>query len=1036
MKKLFKSLVCTAALVLFTASAFANDYVKFNGWKQAETTHFRFIYEAASEEAAKKYAEFADEAWEKIARIYSMPQEKTNVYVFSRLNVVNAYTYFTPPEIVMFDSPILESTFGFRDDWMELFFTHELIHIANITFEDKKYLTSKLFGEAFRGMDYSMIPGWALEGLTTVLETELTDGGRGRSPYFELNFKAPTMDNNLIPYRLIGTEQEPPYGQIYVMGYLIMRTIADKWGLQALADIERNRNMERSWEESVKLVTGQTPQDIYRETKIALEKRYANERQIPEGKIISPNDTNEHYYRPAIVFDDGTLITIRSTANSKSMAVLLNPGAKDGLKYYDIEKEKNKDDSDSKKQVKETVLFTANFCDLDSITADQDKTVYYTSAVSRYDRNPGNETQFPIYKWTPEGSSVRLTNDESSYYQPAVSRDGTLLIAVEQNGLKMRIVKIDTQTGDKTVLFDDPRYSFIQPALNQDGSQIAFLLLKEDRACVAIGDTATGQYKIVNNTDYDFITDPSRPNFNEDGTLTFCSNDRGRLEIFEATPNSDGQTFTCTPVVADPIGALWAYKNDFGIFYTSMASTGSVIKIKPVEEWGNVPDFEGPSPAGEIMTFAELHDDYPDFNPYEKIAENKDEENDEKNTDDDEETTDKETSDESDDTEDTDDTDNSDHPKDKIKHRSPEKIVKLDDLEPGVTELSNEKIYFPKISSLFYSPFINVVSDNDTSYLGIGGVYAGMFPKLQMVSGLLWMDAFYYPKLKNFTGEIIGEIPVSTGTIDFFIARTDSFAKFTNNDSGFVMSNMAFLGYTQRLISRDEINNSKSLNLITYAGFTMNQQDQKAFELTADLPFTKQLSFHAGLDYSQYLSKKPDENINFSFVNLALANFDFNQNKLKVGFEGEYSVKTGSNSFTQETSLVVRYTDFASETIPSMSRAHLNGQQENCLFPGKLVLNYSYIIPDVLSGFADMSFNVQGMASFGKNSDGKTPDTEKPLNFQLDKKFTLGLELSMPLGLGQKIALGYSGLFEVKDGKVGSPDAKFYLTCKFNWLRF
>ena len=136
MKRNFHALLCTALMTLFAANAFANDYVKFNGWKQAETTHFRFIYEDASEQAAQAYAKIADEAWEKIARIYSMPQEKTNVYVFSRLNIVNAYTFFTPPEIIMYDSPILENLFGFRDDWMKLFFTHELIHVANITFEE------------------------------------------------------------------------------------------------------------------------------------------------------------------------------------------------------------------------------------------------------------------------------------------------------------------------------------------------------------------------------------------------------------------------------------------------------------------------------------------------------------------------------------------------------------------------------------------------------------------------------------------------------------------------------------------------------------------------------------------------------------------------------------------------------------------------------------------------------------------------------------------------------------------------------------
>ena len=132
MKKFLMSLACIATLLFLCTSAFANDYVKFKGWKQAETTHFRFIYEDASEQAAQAYAKIADEAWEEIARIYAMPQEKTNVYVFSRMNIVNAYTMFMPPEIIMFDSPLIDNYFGFRDDWMKLFFTHELIHIANI----------------------------------------------------------------------------------------------------------------------------------------------------------------------------------------------------------------------------------------------------------------------------------------------------------------------------------------------------------------------------------------------------------------------------------------------------------------------------------------------------------------------------------------------------------------------------------------------------------------------------------------------------------------------------------------------------------------------------------------------------------------------------------------------------------------------------------------------------------------------------------------------------------------------------------------
>ena len=1023
MSKLLKSLACAALLLILSTTAFANDYVKFKGWKQAETTHFRFIYEAASEEAAKKYAEFADEAWEKIAKIYSMPQEKTDVYVFSRLNVVNAYTYFSPPEIVMFDAPITDNAFGFRDDWMKLFFTHELIHIANITFEDKSYISSKIFGELIRSMDYSNIPGWALEGLTTVLETELTNGGRGRSPYFELEFKAPTLDNNFIPYRLIGTEQEPPYGQIYVMGYLIMRSIADRCGIQALADIERNRTDGRSWEDSVKLVTGKTPQDIYREVKIALQKKYSDERKIPEGKIISPNATNSNYCQPAIIFDDGSMISLLDS-NNLTAAVLVDPTQKDGFAYYD----------DKSITPKETILFKANFHDSRSLTADENKTVYFSAAAQRYDRNPGYETQYNLYKWTSETDITQLTTDESSYFQPTVSRDGKVLVAIEQHGLKMRLVKIDTETGDKSVLFEDERYSFIQPALNADGSLLAFVLVKEDRACIALADLSTNEYKIVNNTDHDFITDPSSPSFNKDGSLNFCSNDRGRLEVFEVTPNSDGTTFSYTPAVSDPIAALWAYKNDIGVFYTSYASTGTVIKIKPLEEWKKVADFDGPSPAGEIITFRELEDDYPDFDPLELM-------NNARQVTQAEETEEAAETVEPAETEPTEETEDSETPEkknDSVKHRSQEAIDKLEDFEPQITELQNEKHFFGKLTPLLYSPLPGLISDGDNTYLGIGAFFMGQTARLQMKQGILMVDAFYYPKIKNFTGDFIAELPIGTGMLDLYIGRGNALSGLLAYDQDlFNMTNIGIAGYTLPIISRGDMKSTHTLSALFYAGGIMNQQSNKAFAVNDDIPFTKSLSFHTGLDYSKYANERRDNFTEFSLVNLLLGHFDVDTKKLYAGYEGELTFKTGNNSSVQEISTVIRYTDFPSATIPFLSRAHFPGQYETCEFPGKILLNYSYIFPGIIQGMADGNIKVQGLMSFGKNSDGTTPSQSLPMNFKIEKKLALDFELDFPVSIGQKLTGGLSLLFDLNDiNKNSKPDFSFYIACKMNWLRF
>ena len=221
---------------------------------------------------------------------------------------------------------------------------------------------------------------------------ELTDGGRGRSPYFELEYKALTMDNGFIPYENVGLEKEPPYGQSYVIGYLIMRSIADRWGIEALADIERNREWLGSWENAVTLVTGETPQDIYRDLRIALAKKYNKERTIPEGVIISPRELNTCYYKPAIVLDDGTLITMRSAQNAENSIVKLNPAAKKGRNYIQDHKEK-----DLNTFYKETVLFTGNFPSTDCVTADENENVYVISANQRNDRAPGLELEMALY---------------------------------------------------------------------------------------------------------------------------------------------------------------------------------------------------------------------------------------------------------------------------------------------------------------------------------------------------------------------------------------------------------------------------------------------------------------------------------------------------------------------------------------------------------------------------------------------------------------------------------------------------------------
>ena len=102
-------------------------------------------------------------------------------------------------------------------------------------------------------------------------------------------------------------------------------------------------------------------------------------------------------------------------------------------------------------------------------------------------------------------------------------------------------------------------------------------------------------------------------------------------------------------------------------------------------------------------------------------------------------------------------------------------------------------------------------------------------------------------------------------------------------------------------------------------------------------------------------------------------------------------------------------------------------------------MNYSYIFPGFLEGYADAIVKMQGLLSFGKNSDG-TPTPEQflplPFNMNLEKKVALDFEASMPLGQGQKITSGLSMLFDLSNPKQLKPEMNFYVSCKMNWVRF
>ncbi|MCR4734372.1 MAG: hypothetical protein K5829_05150 [Treponema sp.] len=1054
---LILSLFVFSNISIFSQEKDSAKEKKFSGWKIAETDHFNFIFEEESRQSAQAYAKIADYAWNLISKYYAFPQDKTNVYVTARTNTVNAYTFFSPLEIMMFTSPVLQPDFTFREDWKRLFFTHELIHVANVDFEDKAsgFWPIKVFGPAMRSLDsYS---DWALEGLTTVLETELTDGGRGRSPYFELMYKAPTLDNGFISYDDVGLDEEPPYGQAYVIGYLMMRSIADRWGLKTLADIERNRDYNSDWDEAVNLVTGEEAEDIYRDVRISLAKKYSKERDIPEGLIISPRASGTFYYKPSIVLDDGTLITLRTNDSDYAAVVKLDPSAIQGSNYISSTKAKE----DLNTLFRETILFSGAFSDESAITADKNGKVYASLARERIDSWPGLEIEYDLYSWTEEEGLKQVTN-KTSLFQPSVSRDGKTLVAVEQYGLKMRLVKVCTESGKIEPILQSDGFDFIEPCVNEDGSKVAFLATDGHKAEIAvielINDNSGKSFEFSHqsvNSIWDIeafnaknfgvidnpnerITDPAYPSWNSDGKLLFTNNERGRLEVFEADLNSaelpslDNNSIykvDVRPVLADPIGALWAYKGDRGIYYWSYASSGYVIKMKPASEWAKVPAENGPSEPGQIIHFGDLQRDYPDFKPYyipseEEISIDRLKEKEEKKNKADEDLGSR-------DDEEIEDEDNEEpipFEKKEVARRPEELKQKAFNNWDTSPSLKNERKYIPGIQPFLYSPLV-WLSDfgfTEEANFGFGGIFVGLTPKLQMNIGVFIASLIYYPQINNFDAATVFTFPFGAASLDCAFERNLKNIEIQGTNF-FAENNKLELGGTIPFYHRFHHVNESNLSFISGLNFSLLRYDSQTFTAAQTAKLKMNLDGELGLEFLITRKTKTDYLNSFNMTALALGHYDFDLNKFFAGLEAEFEYESGGFDYVDYgLSFCARYTDFPAASIIDSSRADYGEDNSDCSYPGRALAKFS-VISDYGNIFAE-----SGIA-FGKNTvDFQTPDSGNPLNLTYDKSMALGYEYVFGSGL-TKIGFAYKYKFYFEDSSKN--EGEFAINLKYNWLR-
>ncbi len=459
--------------------------------RQTESDHFIYIYDQSLEEKLPGLIESCEDAHMMLIPVFHwVPKQKTIVMYSDIQDIHNGWaTVYPRPTIMIYasDAPP-ESTIYEPGDYIRRTVFHEYAHILS---NDAQYgfdaALTNIFGRvypiagdplSFALMMLSASPGllappWYKEGLTTWAETEFVGPGRGRSTRVDMILRMAVADNRLLQ----GNEwffelPEWPYGDAaYLYGLKTMQYIHDRYGFQ-----EEEKNAPGDLSDSVAhsfmfvfnnrsiSVTGKSFQILVREAMEAESARQARRMKILKTSPLTRVQrlTAERLIVTEPKFGPGGK-TIYFSGREEA--------DRDTLFRYDINtKYLNKLTS-----VRTTIpLFT------DLAPSSDRRFLYYT----RLDIQGRDRLRNELYRLDTQNDRSHLVTKKGRYRYPAVSPDGSHLVAVVNRGGEQSLVEVPIKkAGQKqfegTLVQASSHHVLVDPAFSPDGEDIVYILADE-----------------------------------------------------------------------------------------------------------------------------------------------------------------------------------------------------------------------------------------------------------------------------------------------------------------------------------------------------------------------------------------------------------------------------------------------------------------------------------------------------------------------------------------------------------------------------
>jgi hypothetical protein len=545
-----KSFLLTSVLlvtcILTSSIAKANSNER---WQRIRTAHYDIIFLANMVREAQHMANTLETLYVPVSNSLYVAPKRIPIILKSQITISNGMTTMGPPRRgEFFTFPTQDYKFLCTNDWLNLLAVHELRHVAQF---DAILPNLTLYMPHW---------DWFLEGDAVGIETALSTGGRGRSPYFELLYKVNLLERGGFSYykQMLGSlnHQIPDH---YRLGYFMTTYLRRKYGRNILHELINEpsifyRILRKNGLLQIvnpfglyikcKKLTGRTLTEIYEDTNAEIKTLWTNQLKGLKISSFHPLHSRESEDYTDYTYPQPTeegIIVLKSGISTPSQFVEINEKAQENI-----------------------------ICTPASLNEDAKFSITKNKIIwlgNRYSISRKDKVYTTIQSYDQQAKKFKTIVQNSRYSAVDLSPDATQIVAFETDeSYNHRIVILDAENGKVIHTFPNPEnYYYLTPTWSSDGENIIAVRHLNNKATISIINPKTGSSKDILSPTEELIGCPIL-----DGTYVYYNSAYSGIDNIYAININTKQKFQVTsskygaynPAISK--NGKWLLYNDFG----------------------------------------------------------------------------------------------------------------------------------------------------------------------------------------------------------------------------------------------------------------------------------------------------------------------------------------------------------------------------------------------------------------------------------------------------------------------------------------